>query len=85
LSLIENLIRPPNSPISHPNFGSNLPFSSRFPLVFDRSSNSSNVLKIIKNIYIMPKDLEEENIQNKIKEVVDSFAELERDSNGKHL
>jgi len=33
----------------------------------------------------MPKDLEEENIQSKIKEVVDSFAELERDSTGKHL
>jgi len=32
----------------------------------------------------MPKN-EEENIQNKIKEVVDSFAELERDSNGNHL
>src|SRR3954453_21406322 len=33
----------------------------------------------------MTKNQKEENIQNKIKEVVDSFAEMERDSNGKHL
>src|SRR4051812_17807889 len=33
----------------------------------------------------MTKNQKEENIQNKIKEAIDSFAGMERDSNGKHL